>query len=146
MILGLIGVPLLHQDGDQADHLRDVVGRRRIDFGRFDIEGFEILKKGLLVFRGEIAQRNPGRPGIADGLVVHIGQVHDLADPVTEKLERAAQQVLEHIGAEVADMRIVVDGGTAGVHADFAGPDRMKRNDAPLHGIEKFEAHKLSHH
>ena len=38
----------------------------------------------------------------------------------SSKLEEAAKHVLEHEGAVVADVRVIVDGGAASVDAHFA--------------------------
>ena len=118
-----------------------MIGGGGINLRRFDIERFQVFKKSLLVFRGEFAQRQPGGARIADGLVVHIGQVHHLPDGISEILQRAPQKVLEHIGAEIADMGEIVDRGAAGVHAHQFGVDRLERNDFAVHCVEKLQIH-----
>ena len=55
-----------------------------------------------------------------------VGDVHDVLDAVAvEFQQRAAQQIFEDVGAQVADMSIIVDGWTAGIEADLW---RMKRD------------------
>ena len=55
---------------------------------------------------------------VADDLVVHVGDVHDVVERIAAARSHAAQDVLEGEGAEIADVGVVVDGGAAGVHAD----------------------------
>ncbi len=71
--------------------------------------------------------------GLGRGLVGHVtdvGDVHHQRDPVALQLEGAAEQIPEHVRAEVPEMRGAVHGGTAGVDLDVS---RLNRDDL-LHG------------
>src|SRR5208283_2650724 len=59
--------------------------------------------------------------GIGDDAVVHVGQVHHVGQLEAAEFQEAPQDVLENEGAEIADVRVVVHRGAAGVHADFPG-------------------------
>jgi hypothetical protein len=85
-----------------------------------DSEGGDVFKKRLFVDLGEIGEWASGFSGVADGFVVDISEVHHAEDMVSPGFEVALEQILKEIGAEVADVGVVVDGGTAGVHADRA--------------------------
>ena len=44
-----------------------------------------------------------------------VGDVHDMLDAVAQQFECSTQDVCIQEGAEVPDVRVVVDGGAAGV-------------------------------
>ena len=50
-----------------------------------------------------------------------VRDVHHVLDAVAEEFERATKDVGIQEGPEVADMRVVVDGGTAGVEGEGRG-------------------------
>ena len=53
-----------------------------------------------------------------------VRDVHHVLDTVTEEFKRATKDVGIQEGPEVADMRIVVDGGAAGVESEGRGVKR----------------------
>ena len=50
-----------------------------------------------------------------------IRDVHHVLDAVAEEFKRATEDVGIEKGTEVADMRIVVDGGAAGIEGEGRG-------------------------
>ena len=48
-----------------------------------------------------------------------VGDVHDMLDAVAKKFECSTQDVCVQEGSEVPDMRVVVDGGAAGVEGQW---------------------------
>src|SRR5207249_1714754 len=78
---------------------------------------------------------------VGDRLVVDVREVHDLPDPESPELEVSAKQVLPQVGAEVPDVGEVVDGGTAGVEADFAVMQRLEVLDLPGQGVVEAQSH-----
>jgi hypothetical protein len=54
-----------------------------------------------------------------DDFVLHVGDVHDVCDGVALEFEGAADEVAEDERAPVADVREVIDGRPAAIHADF---------------------------
>ena len=50
-----------------------------------------------------------------------VRDVHHVLDAVAEEFERAAKNVGVQKGTKVADMRVVVDGGAAGVEGEGRG-------------------------
>src|SRR5206468_202540 len=56
--------------------------------------------------------------GIADDLVIHVSNVHHMLQFVAALQQEASQDVHGNKGAEVSNMAVVVDRGTAGIHAD----------------------------
>ena len=107
------------------------------------IEGLEILEESGLVFGGVIAQGGVGFTDAPDDFVLHVGDVHDVADLEALELQAAPHQIGENEGAEVADVGEVMHGRAAAIEADgFAG--RIARDeflDRAGEGIEKFQGH-----
>ena len=83
--------------------------------------------------------------GVADDLVVDVGDVHDPRDRVALPGEVAAQQVGEHEAPEVADVRRRVDRRTAAVHPTSPGLERLERLQGAAERVAEREAHP-SHH
>ena len=52
--------------------------------------------------------------------MAHVGDVFDVPDFEAVAQQGAAEPVGHHIGAEVADMGVAVDGGAAGIHPRHA--------------------------
>src|SRR5205807_4752602 len=100
---------------DELHHVVDVVGGANPVLGCFDAEGFAILEESLQEFLGVVANVFSRGGGVGDDAIVHVGQVHDVDQLESSKLEEAAKHVLEHEGAVVADVRVIVDGGAASV-------------------------------
>src|SRR2546426_11648625 len=70
-----------------------------------------------------------------------VGQVHDVEHLVARRFEVAAQQVLEQKRAEVPEVRVVPDGGAAGVERDPRGRERLERLDAAGQRVVERERH-----
>ena len=117
--LAAVGVAGALERLDDAGHRLQVrlVGGARALLNRLEAERLGILEECGDPLVGVLAQRHAGllRPG--DRAVVHVGEVRHLADvPAHVVLQRAAEDVAADEGAEVADVRAVVDGGATGVH------------------------------
>src|SRR5262249_32302078 len=52
------------------------------------------------------------------GLVVHVGELHDMVDLVAEMFQRAPQQVDRNVSAKISDVAVVIDRRAADVEAD----------------------------
>ncbi len=101
-----------------------------------------VFEKRFLIFRGVLLHRNSGLRGVADDLVVHVGDVHYVADFVSALAKIAAQKIHGDEGAEVADVAVVVDRGPAGVHADLARHERPEFFNFAGKCIEQAQGHK----
>ena len=105
-------------------------------------QGFEVLKERFDVLGRVLADGDTGGRGVADDLVVHVGDVHDVADLHAGQLEEAPEDVDLEEGAEVADVAVVVDGGPAGVHAQCLAVGGDEFVYLSGEGIEEAENHR----
>ena len=121
-VFGLVGGAGGGQALDERDHAVDVLGGAGHLLRALDAQGVHVLKKGLLEVGRVLADGHAGGGGVADDLVVDVGDVHDVVDGDAEQLEGAAENVDLQEGAEVADVAVVVDRGAAG--STCAGPGR----------------------
>src|SRR5207248_591432 len=81
-----------------------------------------IVEKGFLVYRCVLGERFLFGHGVADDLVVDVGDVHDVVEPHAAEPQPAAKNVVEGEGAEISDMGETVDGWSARVHAHGVVP------------------------
>ncbi len=140
-VVALVGDALSHEPRDERYHLRDVVGGRGIHLCRLDIQSLEVGEEGVLVGLRICGQLHAGGVRAAYRLVIDVREVHDLADLPAVELDRPAQNILEYVGAEVADVGVVVNGRPARVHADFTAVQRRELLFAPRQRIHHFHAH-----
>ena len=78
--LTLVGVTLVAQPFDHADHLGDVIGGPRIELNSLDPKKIEALEERALVPLRVLLEAHPLRQALADRLVVDVGDVHHLRD------------------------------------------------------------------
>src|SRR5262249_37091046 len=114
-----VGILLGKQGLDQGDHLPDVLGRPWIALRPVDPESIQVLEERCFEETAELLAALPGVADALDYLVLDVGYVHDMPDPVALEFQVSAKDVLEDEGSEVADVSIVPDGGTAGVEPDL---------------------------
>jgi len=134
-VIAPVGVAGSLQTFNQLGHLLNVVGGARVVLGALDPQSFEVGEKGFDEAVGVIAQLDTGGLGLADGLVVDVGEVHDLGDLVTRQLQSAAQNVLEEEGPEIADVGVVVHRRPAGVEAHAAFLEGLEELKTPGKGV-----------
>ena len=102
-----------------CDHLGDVLGCADQALGPFEAQLCAVVEESL-------RRRRRCTPSsdlscchrVANDLVVHVGDVHDVVEREAAGAQPAAQNVLKREGAEVADVHVVVDRRPARVHAD----------------------------
>src|SRR5712671_6112792 len=116
-----VGVGFFLEALDKLDHGIDVVRGADPVLGGLDAESFAIVEEGLDKFFGVVADADVLGGGVGDDAIVYVGEIHYVGQAVAAEFQEAAENVLENEGAVVADVGVVVDGGAAGVHGDFAG-------------------------
>ncbi len=148
---GLVGVPARLETADEVDHVGDVFGGPADHVGHAAPEQAEVAEERPREEVGDLPDRAPLLTGAllhlvlavvrVVGEVTDVGHVHHVTDRGAGVLERAAQDVLEDVGAEVPDVGVVVHGGAAAVHADLARFQRHERLDPPPHGVVQPHLH-----
>ena len=127
---GDIRISLFQQDGNHPDIVVNAPGCRLNHIRAADIQLPAVLKKGIGVILGDLHDRLmfPARAfqhfiftriGIA-GQVSDVGDIHHPLDLISGVAQIPIQNVLHDIGAQISDVRIVVHGGSAGIHTDFS--------------------------
>ena len=86
-----------------------------------------ILQKRFRVDRRVILQRFMLRDGVANDLVIHVRDVHYMFETEAGGAKPAPQDIDKRERAEVADMGVIVNGWSAGVHADPVVSSRGER-------------------
>ena len=119
-----------------------MIGRAHHVLGHLERERIDVLEERLDVFLGVFADADAGGRGVGDDAVVHVGDIHHLQHLEAARMQESAQDVLEHEGAEISDVREGVDRGAAGVHADLAG---MKRHERFLAAAERVLKDDVAH-
>ena len=61
-----------------------------------------------------------------------IGDIHDVLYLVAVIEQSAFEDIFKNVGAEITDVSVIVDGGAAGVEADFVFFDRLKFFEASV--------------
>ena len=90
----------------------------------------------LRLFRCHLLHLVLARVGVV-GQMADIGDVDDMGELIALVAEHAAQRVGKDIGAHVADVRVVVDRGAAGVDARLAGVDGGEGFQLPGQAVEE---------
>ena len=144
-VLGLISDPLLQQLPDHRDHPLDIARLRGCGkmVRALDPQRVEVREKRVFIHLREVREPTTRRPCAADGLVVHVGQIHHALHLVAARLKVPLEQVLEDVSAKVSDVRVVINRGAAGVHLHPlpGGIERREIFGLARVGIEKSDGH-----
>ena len=140
-VVGAISESLVNQLRDEVRHLRNMLGGAH-QRGLLNADHRGIFEKCLLILRSVLLHAHAVTRRVADDLVVDVGDVHDVAHGVSALPKKSAQQVDGDEGAEIADVAVVVNGGAAGVHANFALANRAEFLHLRRHGIKKTKRHR----
>ena len=125
---------------DELDHLGDLLGGARSHIGVLHVHGVHVVKEGLRIFCGNLSCASAFFVGLLDDLVINVGDVGDELHVEAAPGEVAADDVEADKRTGVADMDVVVHGGTAHVHADLPVLERLER-----HLLAKFGVVDLKH-
>ena len=128
-VTGLVGVSFFFQSSDQCNLIVDRIGGFDPDIRRKYIEPGDVFLKCPGVEFSDF----PGAAAFAlgaffhfvfahvpvAGQVAHIGNIHDMLNPVSVVQQDPLQNIFKNIGAQVADVGIVINGRPAGVKPDL---------------------------
>src|SRR5215213_5688420 len=111
---------------DQRDHLGYVAGGAWNNVWAFAAERVEVFPERVDVLRGVFVDRQTGLLRLGDDSVLDVSDVHDVSDFVAFEFQVTAYDVCGNGAAEVADVAVIPDGGTAVVETDLAFAQRAK--------------------
>ena len=115
--VGLVREAFFREFFDRRGHLGNMLGRANHALRPLQTQRLGILQKGFFVSGGVVCQRLVVRQRVADDLVLHVGDVHDVVQTESAGVQPAPQQVVEYERAEIPDVREIVDRRTARIHA-----------------------------
>ncbi|MBA7561529.1 hypothetical protein ES708_03167 [subsurface metagenome] len=118
---GGIGKALVNQAGYYLNDFWHLLGGAGIDVSLRldDIQGFHIFLKTVGVLLGKLGGGNAALVGAVDNLVVDIGDVLHVLDPVIAEPEVAPDDIKDDIAHGVADVGVVVGGDAADVYLNL---------------------------
>ena len=120
---------------DQLHHIVNMFRGAGDVIGRLEVQCPPVVEVRLDIFVGVVADAGAGSGGLLDDAVVHVGKVHHLDDAKSLRVKIPPENVLENKGAEVTNVGVVVDRGSAGVHVHFVGHQRNERFRLSRHGV-----------
>ena len=133
---GKIGITGVHEPGNDFDVLVNTVGGRLHYVRPLDVELAAVLEEGVGIKLRNLHHALVLASGALEhlvfalvrigGQVSYIRDVHDALDRVSDITQILLQHVFHDIGAEIADVGIVIDRRAAGVHLDDV---RMVRDE-----------------
>ena len=128
-VVDLVAVALFHELFNVIYHLLDVLGGFGDDLGLADIELIKVFEKDFRIKFRDLPRRlfllARGFLHLVLALVAvaqkvtHVRDVHHSFELIAVIFERAAENIHENIGAQIADMREIVDCRSAAVHIGF---------------------------
>ena len=85
----------------------------------FNIQRRGIFQEGLLILCCVLLNAETGLRRVMDDFVIHVGDVHHVTNCVSALAQKPPQHVHRHKGSEIADVPVVVNRGTARIHANL---------------------------
>ena len=142
--LGDVGVAVGDQRLDQRLHFLDMLRGARLDRRRQHAQRLDIVVELLGGALGKVADRHAFFRRAGVDLVVDVGDVAHVGDVLcaVHVAQEAEQHVEDHDGTRVADVRVVVDGGPAHVHAHVL---RIERHEPLLAPRQRVVEHQWMH-
>ena len=116
------------------------VARTRIGFSMLKVA--ESSRNASVNFLVYCCTLTPAWAGVADDFVIHVGDVHYVLHFVSALAQKTIEKVDGYEGAEIADVAVVIDGWSAGVHADVVTVDRMEVLDLAGEGVIEAQWHR----
>ena len=132
---------------DEFNHVRNVLGRFAYNVGLGNVQPLKILKKRVGVKLGNFKHRLPALARRLYHLVLaliviarkmsNVRDIHNVLFFITQIGERAVEHIQKHIGAQIADMGVIIHRGTAAIKPRFARSYGNKILHCPAHCIKK---------
>src|SRR5262249_53103428 len=141
--VSLVRIAAGQQPVDQSHHLLYMPGRAWIDLGVLGPQQAHVLEEDLLPSARELADADAGQVCLLDDSIVDVGDVQDVDEPVATYGQMPSQQVVQEVGAIVAQVRVVPDRGTTGVHTHDACFERTDLLFAARQCVVQSQRHQI---
>ena len=148
---GKIGEAVLFNALDKGNHFGYMLGGLADDGGAADAHPVSVGKKSLGVQFGDLQYAFAPLTGalyhfvvalvVVAGKMPHVGNIHYMGDVKTGAAQGAYQNIVKHIGPQIADVGVIVHRGAAAVKANFSRPQRFKGLPRAAKGIKKTKSH-----
>ena len=133
--LAFVGQSLVHQLLDHGDDLGHMLRGPGMHGGGADAQRLGVHEILLDVAVGDLLDRYALFIGLADHLVVDVGEILHEGHFVAPVFQIAPQHVEDDEGPGVADVEVVVDGGAAGVNAHLSLMNGLELLFFPGHAV-----------
>jgi len=140
-ILSAVGESLRNEAANEANDFLDEIGGVRKFMRAHAIEHVEIFEKRFLVLSSVVLEVASRFPDCRNDLIFHVGDIHNVANFEAAEFQITPNQIRTDEGAEVANVREIMDGGTAAVHTGCAGRGGTKLLQRSRQGVEKLYRH-----
>ncbi|OQB90409.1 MAG: hypothetical protein BWX83_00853 [Candidatus Cloacimonetes bacterium ADurb.Bin117] len=131
----LVGVAAFFQSGDGGDDLRKHFRGTGLMGRSADAEGRAVFQKGFGILVRDLLVGHPLFKRLGDDLVFDVGDVLHVIHFVAAEFEVAAEDVKSEKGAGVADVEVVIDSWSAGIHFHLARSEGNKFLLGALGGV-----------
>ncbi len=125
---------------DHRDLLGDVLHGTGLDMGWQALEEVAVVMEFFRPEAGELREGLTSALRFADRFIVHIGEVADVQSAQAAGFQRAAEDILEHESAEIADMGGAINGRAAAVKPERLPIDGRQILDFPCQSIIQTHA------
>ena len=125
--VGGVGMAVVDQALDHADHLGDILRGTRLDVGRQRAQPAHVALIGVGRAIGQCLDALAVIGGADDDAVVDVGDVAHIGDARIAPLQQAVERVEHHDGPRIADVHVIVDRRAADVEAHVPCIERNER-------------------
>ena len=107
------------------------------------LQRLQVLEKRLLIFLRVLADSHARRRRVANDLVVHVGDVHDVAHLGAQQPQRPPQHIHLQKRPEIPDVPVVVDRRPARIHPQSLAVRGRQRFHLPRQRVVKVHRRQL---
>ena len=130
-----VGVPLIDEGLDQVDDLLDMLRGPGVAGGPFHPQGVRVHVVFPDVAVCDLLDGAALLIGLADELIVDVGEILNEFHLVAPVLQIPAQGIEHHEGPGIADMEVIIHRRAAYIHADLPGLEGDERFLFAGHGV-----------
>ena len=146
-----VRVPVRLDFLDELNHVGNMLRRLADDVGTADVHRVDVgkervrveacnLEHGLMPFLSRLHHLVGSVVGIARKMA-DISYVHHVLYVVAQIRERLVKDVKKNVGAEIPDVRVIIDRRAASIKADMSFDNRLELLHLPSHRVVQSQCH-----